>query len=459
MSDLADFQDPLYLVAVAAFIVALIRMGSPKTARSGIMWAGIAMALAVAVTFSIPGIENIPLILLGIALGGGLGWVAAMRVAMTNMPQMVAIYNGMGAGAAAAIASIELINLSASPSDIYLAFAGATIGSVSISGSIIAFLKLQGWIEQKPVTFAGQQIFNIAIIVVGIAFGIAYVNHYGHSYAGFSFLVPFFVLVIAYGFLMALPIGGADMPVVIALFNAMTGLAVAFDGFSISNYAMVVAGLLVGAAGTILTMAMAKAMNRSLLNVLFGSFGKDVQSVSKEDGSLRPIEAPDAAIMLAYAERVMIVPGFGMAASQAQFKLKELLDLLSVRKVTVSFAIHPVAGRMPGHMNVLLAEAGVPYELLIDLDDANRDFPSTDVALIVGANDVVNPSARRPDSPLHGMPILEADEAKSIIVLKRGSGRGFSGITNELFTNVKTRMLYGDASESITRLIQEIKKL
>ncbi len=456
---MVDFYNPVYIIAIGVFILGLHLMGHPKTAKSGIVWSGIAMAAAIAFTFTAPGISNIPLIVAGILVGGIIGWIAAIRVAISDMPQMVAIYNGMGAGAAAAIASIEMLNLSSPSFDLSLALAGATIGNVSIAGSIIAFLKLQGWMRQRPITFAGQQALNMAALVVSILFGVVYLLNGSVSLFGISLIVPFFVLSILYGFLMALPIGGGDMPVIIALFNAMTGIAVALDGFSISNYAMMVAGIFVGAAGTLLTVAMAKGMNRSLFNVLFGSFGRGSALEEPVSGTLKPIEANDAAILLAYSERVMIVPGYGMAAAQAQFKAKELLDILSSRGINVDFAIHPVAGRMPGHMNVLLAEAGVPYDLMLDLDEANREFPATDVALVIGANDVVNPSAKIPGSPLYGMPILDVDLARNIIVLKRGSGKGFAGITNMLFREDRTRMLFGDASDSINKLIQEIKKL
>lgn len=454
-----DFQDPVYIVAIAVFILGLHRMGNPRTAKSGIVWSGVAMAAAVIVTFTIPGLSNIPLILAAIVIGSVIGWLAAIRVAIADMPQMVAIYNGMGAGAASAIASIELIRFSGSSIDLALAFIGSVIGNISIAGSIIAFLKLQGWVRQRPLTFSGQQYINSAVLVISLVFGILYLLDGTVHFDGIDFIVPFFVLSIIYGFMMALPIGGGDMPVVIALFNAMTGLAVAFDGFSLSNYAMMVAGIFVGAAGTILTLAMARAMNRSLPNILFGSFGKVTEGGTPNTGTLKSISADDAGIMIAYSERVMIVPGYGMAAAQAQFKIKELLDLLSSIGIKVGFAIHPVAGRMPGHMNVLLAEAGVPYDLMLDLEEANRDFASTDVALVVGANDVVNPAAKDPGSPLYGMPVLNVDEARNIIVLKRGMGKGFSGIVNELFRNEKTKLLYGDASDTVTKLIQEIKKV
>lgn len=454
-----DFYNPVYIIAIIVFIIGLHLMRNPRTAKSGILWSGFAMAAAVAITFTFPGLSNIPLIVAGILVGGVIGWIAAIRVAMTDMPQMVAIYNGMGAGAAAAIASIELLNLSSPEFNLALALAGATVGNVSISGSIIAFLKLQGLMPQRPITFAGQQAFNTVFLVLSVIFGVVYLLDGSVSLFGLSLIVPFIVLSIVYGFLMALPIGGSDMPVIIALFNAMTGIAVAMDGISVSNYAMMVAGIFVGAAGTMLTVAMARGMNRSLPSILFVTFGKESGSIGEEAGSMKSIEAGDAAIQLSYSERVMIVPGYGMAAAQAQFKVKELFDALSSRGITINFAIHPVAGRMPGHMNVLLAEAGVPYELMLDLEDANREFPMTDVALVIGANDVVNPSAKVPGSPLYGMPVLDVGRAGSVIVLKRGKGRGFAGISNALFRDSKTRILFGDASESITELIHEIKKL
>lgn len=454
-----DFSEPVYIITVAFFVIGLQRMSRPGTAASGIVWAGIAMAASVVVTFLVPGLSNMPLILVGVAFGSTLGWYAARKVAIVNMPQMVAIYNGMGAGAAAFIAAIDLLRFVSGPTGLTLAMLGALIGSVSISGSIIAFLKLQGWMNQKPIVFRLQQPANISVLVLAVAFGIMYV-------AGFQFLFPpetwlglFYFTAVLFGFLMALPIGGADMPVVIALLNAFTGIAVALDGYSIGNYAMVVAGILVGASGAILTSEMAKAMNRSIGNVLFGAFGADVRESREQTGSLKPIEVEDAAVMLAYASKVVLIPGFGMAVAQAQFSLKDLMDVLAEREIQVTCAIHPVAGRMPGHMNVLLAEAGVPYELMIDLDQSNLDLENTDVALVVGANDVVNPAAKVKGSPLYGMPVLEAEKARNAIVMKRGRGKGFAGIENDLFYKKNTRMLYGDARGSLTRLVQEIKKL
>lgn len=454
-----DFYDPIYLVTIVFFVIGLQRMGKPRTAASGIVWAGAAMAVSVVATFFIPGLSNMPLILVAVAIGSSAGWYAARKVAIINMPQMVAVYNGMGAGAAAFIAAIDLLRVSGDLSNTVLALAGALIGSVSISGSMMAFLKLQGWIQQKPVRFRIQQPVNITILILSVVSGTFFVTGILSTVSGFLWLGLFYLFAVLYGILMALPIGGADMPVVIALLNALTGIAVALDGYSIQNYAMVVAGILVGASGSILTAAMAKAMNRSLGNVLFGAFGSDTRDEGELKGSLKPIEVEDAAIMLAYAESVSLIPGFGMAAAQAQFSLKDLIDVLNERGVSVSCAIHPVAGRMPGHMNVLLAEAGVPYELMLDLDQANRELENADVALVVGANDVVNPAAKVEGSSLYGMPILEADKSKNVIVLKRGAGKGFAGIENDLFYEQNTRMLYGDAKNSLTKLVEEIKKL
>lgn len=454
-----DFYDPIYLITIAFFVIGLQRMGKPRTAASGIVWAGAAMAASIVATFFIPGLSNMPLILVGVAVGSSLGWYAARKVAIINMPQMVAVYNGMGAGAAALIAAIDLLRIDSDISNHILAMSGALIGSVSISGSMMAFMKLQGWVSQKPVVFRLQQPANIAVLVLSALSGAFFITGYAANTSTILWLGLFYALAVLYGILMALPIGGADMPVVIALLNALTGIAVALDGYSIGNYAMVVAGILVGASGSILTAAMAKAMNRSLGNVLFGAFGVETREERDMKGSLKPIEAMDVAVMLAYSESVSIIPGFGMAAAQAQFSLKDLIDILTERNVSVTCAIHPVAGRMPGHMNVLLAEAGVPYELMLDLDQANRELENADVALVIGANDVVNPAAKVKGSSLYGMPILEADRARNVIVMKRGTGKGFAGIENDLFYEQNTRMLYGDAKESLTKLVEEIKKI
>ncbi|MCL5929905.1 MAG: NAD(P)(+) transhydrogenase (Re/Si-specific) subunit beta [Candidatus Thermoplasmatota archaeon] len=454
-----DISQLIYVLTIVAFVIGLIRMGNPATARSGILWAGIAMAFSIGITFFVPGLSNLILILPAVLIGAIIGFVAARRVAIVNMPQMVAIYNGMGAGAASTIAAIELIKLGNSSFNITIALAGAIIGNVSIAGSVIAFLKLQGWIRQKPVTFFLQQAVNLIIVAIGVFFGILFLLHGNFLIPYTSALIPFFVLTIGYGFLMALPIGGADMPVLISLYNAMTGIAVGLEGFAISNYAMVVAGILVGAAGTILTLAMANAMNRSVGAILAGGFGKTQSEDRTVSGNLKPISSEDVAVMLAYSSTVAIVPGFGMASAQAQFKVRDLSDMLISRGIKVFFAIHPVAGRMPGHMNVLLAEAGVPYDLLQDRDEANRAFQDVDVSLVIGANDVVNPAARIQGTTLYGMPILDVDKSKNVIVLKRGAGKGFAGIENDLFYMDKTKMLYGDAQESLSKIIQELKKL
>jgi NAD(P) transhydrogenase subunit beta len=460
MVDLSFAIDPVYIATIFIFIIGLQRMSHPRTARSGIIWAGAAMLIATLVTFLTPNLTNLALMAIGIVIGGGLGYIAAKRVAMTEMPQMVAIYNGMGGGAAAGIAAVHLLGTTTATTST-LAVVGGLIGAVSFSGSIIAFLKLQGWMRPRPITFSGQQVINMAVLALAVLFGVLIL--WQPSFIPFpvaTYLPLFFVLSLGFGFLMTLPIGGADMPVVISMYNAFTGLAVALDGFSFAtpNYAMVVAGVIVGAAGSLLTLLMARAMNRSISNILFGSFGAIEETGTQIQGSMRSIEVEDVAVMLAYANRVIIVPGYGMAVAQAQQKVKELTDLLESRNVQVKFAIHPVAGRMPGHMNVLLAEAGISYDHLFDRDEVNPEFPDTDVVLVIGANDVVNPAAHRQGSPLYGMPILDVEQAKNVIVLKRGQGKGFAGIENDLFYRDNTRMLYGDAKESIGKIVQALKK-
>jgi NAD(P) transhydrogenase subunit beta len=451
----------VYIATIFFFIIGLQRMSNPLTARSGIVWAGGAMAIATLVTFLTPDLSNIALIAIGIVIGGGFGYVAAKRVAMTDMPQMVAIYNGMGGGAAAGIAAVALLG-DATMATGGIAIVGGLIGAVSFSGSLIAFMKLQGWMRPRPITFSGQQVINMAVLALAVITGVLLFLQ--PSWVPLSFsasLLLFFVLTLGFGVLMTLPIGGADMPVVISMYNACTGLAVALDGFSFStpNYTMVVAGIIVGAAGSLLTVLMARAMNRSISNILFGAFGATEESGTQIQGSIKAIDVDDVAVLLAYAHAVIIVPGYGMAVAQAQQKVKELTDLLESRNVQVKFAIHPVAGRMPGHMNVLLAEAGIPYDHLYDRDEINPEFPDTDVVLVIGANDVVNPAAHRQGSPLFGMPILDVEQAKNVIVLKRGSGKGFAGIENDLFYRDNTRMLYGDAKETIGVLVQALKRL
>ena len=461
MIDLSWAIDPVYIATIFFFIVGLQRMSHPLTARSGIVWAGAAMLIATLVTFLTPNLTNFALMAIAIVIGGGFGYLVAKRVTMTDMPQMIALFNGMGGGAAAGISVVVLLGTTSAITG-SLAVVGGLIGAVSFSGSIIAFLKLQGWMRPRPVTFPGQQVVNMAVLALAIVFGVLVVWQPSWIPLTIAMYLPlFFILSLGFGLLMTLPIGGADMPVVISMYNAFTGLAVALDGFSIAppNYAMVVAGIIVGAAGSLLTLQMARAMNRSISNVFFGAFGATEEKGIQIQGSMKSIEVDDVAVMLTYANKVIIAPGYGMAVAQAQQKVKELTDLLDSKNVQVKFAIHPVAGRMPGHMNVLLAEAGVVYDLLFDRDEVNPEFPSTDVVLVIGANDVVNPAAHRQGSPLFGMPILDVEQAKNVIVLKRGQGKGFAGIENDLFYRDNTRMLYGDAQESVGKLVQALKKL
>ncbi|RUL69718.1 NAD(P)(+) transhydrogenase (Re/Si-specific) subunit beta [Dyella choica] len=479
--------DACYFIAALLFILGLKRMSSPRTARGGIVWAGFGMLLAVLATLLLPDMHNRGLIIAAVVVGVTAAWWSGRRVAMTAMPQMVALYNGMGGGAAAAIGAAELVShaqdLAAlvmapntlplmpeswsplreaaavtplSPVALALGVLGALIGSVSFSGSLIAFAKLQGWLDRRFV-FPGQQAVNLLVLAAAVVTGVVLAT--GHI--TIALVCAFFVLALLFGVLMTLPIGGADMPVVISLYNAFTGLAVAFEGFVLQNEAMIIAGMVVGAAGTLLTQLMAKAMNRSIGNVLFGNFGAAAGGAAQAiSGSQKPIEAADAAVMMAYAERVVIVPGYGMAVAQAQHKVWEFAQLLIARGVKVKFAIHPVAGRMPGHMNVLLAEAGVPYDLIVDMEDINPEFPVTDVALVIGANDVVNPVAKTdPSSPIYGMPILDVADAKQVIVVKRGKGTGFAGIENALFYADNARMLYGDGQAAAGQLVTQLKTL
>lgn len=447
-----------YFVAAVLFIWGLKAMSSPKTARRGVAWAGIGMILATVVTFFHEDLHNYVLMIIAMAIGGAVAYVTAKRVAMTEMPQMVAVYNGMGGGAAAAIAANELLaNVTHTTLVMTLAVAGAVIGTIAFTGSIIAFAKLHGLIQKSPRSGA-LQMFNVALAVATVAAAIAV----GMQVGGVAMIALFFLAAAIIGVTVTLPIGGADMPVVISLLNALTGLAVGFEGFVLSNPAMMIAGTVVGAAGTLLTQLMAKAMNRSLGNVLFAGFGSDEGAEAPDSGDrvMKEVDSTDAGIMLAYAKNVIIVPGYGMAVAQAQHKIWELTELLRQRGVNVRFAIHPVAGRMPGHMNVLLAEAGVPYDLIVDLEDINADFPQTDVAVVIGANDVVNPAARtKKDSPIYGMPILDVDKAHQAIVVKRGRGAGFAGIENELFFADNTSMLYGDGQKVAGELVAAVKEL
>jgi H+-translocating NAD(P) transhydrogenase subunit beta len=397
------------------------------------------------------------------AIGGSFGAVAARRVKMTAMPQMVALFNGVGGGAAALISLAEFHNLAPAAGRLHgdvsvSIIISALIGSISFAGSLVAFAKLQELIQGRPIVYPGQQVVNGLLFAGVLAAGVAIV-----AGAEKQWLIVAVILgALLFGVLFVLPIGGADMPVVISLLNAFTGIAAAATGFELENNVLIVSGMLVGASGTLLTILMGRAMNRSIANVLFGAFGQvsptATAAADTDGGAVRSATADDVAVMLAYAHKVVFVPGYGMAVAQAQHDVRQLADLLEARGVEVSYAIHPVAGRMPGHMNVLLAEANVPYPQLKEMDEANSEFPRTDVALVIGANDVTNPDARsNQSSPIYGMPILNVDQAQSVVVLKRSMNPGFAGIENPLFLNPKTVMLFGDAKDSITQLIAGIK--
>jgi len=481
-----------YFLAAILFILGLKQMSSPVTARRGIHWAGIGMVLATLVTFLAPELSDNPqavtnyiLIIIAIAIGGGYAWVSGKKVAMTDMPQMIAMYNGMGGGAAATIAAVELLKAQgeiaaaresfvgsvineADPSlmtvsgvmgvDVtILAILGAIIGTIAFSGSVIAWAKLDGRLNSNKL-LPQQQLINLVLALVLVGFAVAV-----YFTGDLMPIIIFFVLALVLGVFITVPVGGADMPVIISLFNALTGLAVGFEGYVLGNAAMIIAGTVVGSAGSLLTHLMAKAMNRSVSNVFFSGFGTTAGAsadAGESGGSMKEIQSQDVGIMMAYASQVVIIPGYGMAVAQAQHKVWELTQLLTDKGVKVKFAIHPVAGRMPGHMNVLLAEAGVPYDLIYDMEDINSDFQNTTVTLVIGANDVVNPAAKNdPNSPLFGMPILNAEQSDNVIVIKRGRGTGFSGVENPLFLLDNTRMLFGDGQKAVNELIQSVKEL
>ena len=452
------FVSMAYFIVAVVFILGLKAMASPVTARRGIVWAGFAMVGATVVTFFMPGLNNVGLMVLAIVLGGGAAWYSGKIVKMTDMPQMVAIYNGMGGGAAAGIAAIELVR--GVPHDTVtstLLALGAIIGAVAFSGSCVAFAKLQG-LMNKAIRLPQQN--NVNFFLTLLTFGVGLTVAYSDAPGGFEIFL-FFLLALALGVVLVMPIGGADMPVVISLLNAFTGLAVGFKGFVIGNPALIVAGIVVGASGMLLTQLMAKAMNRPIRNIIFTPLtGAAAEGGEAVEGTMRELSAMDAAALMRYGQKVIIVPGYGMAVAGAQHKVWEMSQLLEEAGVEVVFAIHPVAGRMPGHMNVLLAEAGVPYDKIFDLDEINNDFAQADVALVIGANDVVNPVARTDkSSPIYGMPILNADMAQNVIVVKRGKGAGYSGIENALFYKDNCRMLYGSAQEAIAEVIQHVKAL
>ncbi len=447
-----------YFVVALLFILGLKGMSSPVTARRGIIWAGAGMVLATLVTFGWPGMSNYLLMAVALAVGGGFATWSGKVVRMTDMPQMVAVYNGMGGGAAAAIAVIELVRGEThSTTATALAVLGGLIGTVSFSGSLVAFAKLQG-IMKKTFHLPAQNAVNLTLAAATIFCGIAVIVS---SHIVVLQIIIFFLLALVLGAVITMPIGGADMPVVISLFNALTGLAVGFEGFVLNNPALIIAGIVVGSAGTLLTQLMAKAMNRPITNILFKPITGEARTGGGTiAGTMKEVSALDAAAMLRYAQKVIIVPGYGMAVGQAQHKVKEMSVLLEEAGITVKFAIHPVAGRMPGHMNVLLAEAGVPYDKIFDLEEINEEFAQTDVALVIGANDVVNPAARTDkSSPIYGMPILNVDQAHNVIVIKRGKGAGYSGIENALFYAENTRMLYGSAQQVVNEVIKQIKEL
>ncbi|CAB3698814.1 NAD(P) transhydrogenase subunit beta [Achromobacter ruhlandii] len=455
---MSDVIQLAYFAVAVVFILGLKAMSSPVSARKGIVWAGYAMVAATLITLLKPGMENYGLMITAIVLGGAVAWWSGKVVKMTDMPQMVAIYNGMGGGAAAAIAALEFARGSMHGGfAATLAVLGALIGSVAFSGSCIAFAKLQG-IMTKAWRLPAQNVVNVALAGIALVLGGAII--FGSTPAS-EMVIAFFVVALALGAILTSPIGGADMPVVISLLNAFTGLAVGFEGYVLGNPALIVAGIVVGASGTLLTQLMAKAMNRPIKNIIFTPItGAAAGGGEAIGGSMKELSALDGASVMRYASKVIIVPGYGMAVAGAQHKVWEMAQLLEEGGVEVVFAIHPVAGRMPGHMNVLLAEAGVPYDKIFDLEEINADFPQADVALVIGANDVVNPVARTDkSSPIYGMPILNVDMAQNVIVVKRGQGAGYSGIENALFFKDNCRMLYGSAQQIIGEVITHVKAL
>ena len=458
-----DVIRSLYIVAFVLFILGLRLVTSPKTARRGNVVAAVGMAIAVVATLLIEEVGDYGLIALGIVVGTAVGAPAARNVKMTAMPQMVALFNGVGGGAVALISWAEYreaLHLGENPETeilIPLLFA-AIVGSISFWGSNIAFGKLQEVIPGRPIQLPGQQFVNAGLLLVAVGCAVAIA-------AGTESEGLFILLLIAaaiLGNMFVLPIGGADMPVVISLLNAFTGLSAAAAGMALDNVALIVGGIIVGASGSILTNLMAQAMNRSIANIVAGGFG-GVTLAAGGDGEEKPVRSTDpsdVAIKLSYARKVVVAPGYGMAVAQAQHTVKELASELEKRGVEVNYAIHPVAGRMPGHMNVLLAEADVPYDALKEMDEINPDFPTTDVALVIGANDVTNPAARdQQDSPIYGMPILDVDKAESVIVLKRSMNTGFAGIDNPLFYNENTELLFGDAKDSVQKVLKEVEEL
>lgn len=454
--------DIIYLIGSVTFILGLKMLSHPDSARKGNLVAGFGMTIAILATiFLDKTIGNYLWIFGGIAIGTVVGWIAAKRVKMTAMPQMVSLFNGMGGACAAVISVVEYTRHDFSHGDgavfIGIVMAGLIIGTVSFAGSMIAFGKLNGNIGDK--VFPGQKFINLVILLAAV--GLAVYLSTQHQ-ADNTLLLVTVLIAVLYGVMFVMPIGGADMPVVISLLNSFTGVAAAFGGFVYNNQVMLTGGILVGSAGTILTILMCKAMNRSLFNVIAGAFGTagGATGGDKPQGQVKEISASDAAVLLAYSKRVYIVPGYGLAVAQAQHTCHELEKLLEEKGVEVKYAIHPVAGRMPGHMNVLLAEADVPYDKLLEMEDANSEMPNTDVCIIIGANDVVNPAARHDQSsPIYGMPIIDVDKSANVIVMKRSMAAGYAGIDNELFYYPNNRMLFGDAKASLQKLVSEVKAL
>jgi H+-translocating NAD(P) transhydrogenase subunit beta len=453
-----------YLVAAVCFIVGLKLLSSPATARRGNQIAALGMAIAVAATLFMPGLNNIWLILIGLVIGAVVATFPARSVKMTAMPQMVAIFNGMGGATAALVSLVEFEHKAGiGRGEIVSIVLGVIIGCISFSGSMVAFSKLQELISGRAISYPNQRQVN-AIVGIGVAALGLIVVLLGQTSASYALIAALFLAALALGVMIVLPIGGADMPVVIAVLNSMTGVAAALTGFVLNNQALIIAGILVGASGAFLTLLMARAMNRSVSNVLFGAWGAAAAGAGGAAGAvpelpMREATPDDAAVPLAYADKVIIVPGYGLAVAQAQHAVRELAETLQERGVDVRYAIHPVAGRMPGHMNVLLAEANVPYDDLYEMDQINEDFANTDVAIVVGANDVTNPAARDdPGSPIFGMPILNVDQARNVYVLKRGRGAGFAGIENMLFHDPKTAMLFGDAKDSLSKLNAAVRE-
>jgi proton-translocating NAD(P)+ transhydrogenase subunit beta len=460
----ATATDLVYLIAIVGFIFALIGLSSPKHARVGNLAGATGMLIAVAWTFSLPSVyghtKNLILIIVAVVIGTAIGVPAARNVKMTAMPQMVAIFNGVGGGAAALVSVTEFISLPGKSIAIYkiceILF-GVLVGAVSFAGSGVAFAKLQELMTGRPITYKGQQPINAAVGLAILAVLIATVVT-----ASTPLLIVVLVLSLALGIIFVLPIGGADVPVLISLLNSFTGLAVAASGFTLNSNLLIVAGTLVGASGILLTRMMSTAMGRSIGNILFSAFGSVITATGADGGpdgrSVRTGTPDDIGVLLAYARKVAIIPGYGLAVAQAQHVARELADTLSERGVEVYYAIHPVAGRMPGHMNVLLAEANVPYDQLVEMDDANPEMSTTDVALVVGANDTVNPAAKNtPGSPIFGMPIINADQATNIVFLKRSMRPGFAGIDNELLYDPKTTMLFGDAKDTLSALVAAVR--